>query len=154
MSKISASGLATGIAIAMLIGMGFAGRAEESVAQQRAALPVELSAKIPEGRCQIQYDSLPETHQPAHMECEHANWLARTWGGRVMEQNADGLHQIASYDGANDFTGVPIDALPRAGRCRAWIDSAPAHAQPAESDCRTARRIVAAEGGRVLFMPL
>lgn len=156
MSKLSASGLATGVAIAMLLGMGLLNieRPAASTMQARAPLPVEHSAAVPNGRCQIQYDTLAQSRQPPHMECEHADWLARTWGGRVMLQSAEGLSEIASYEGANDFTGVPEHALPRAGRCRAWIEGATIEAQPAESDCRTARRTAAAEGGRVLFMPL
>jgi len=154
MSRLSAPALATGIAIAMLLGMGLADRAPDTATQTRAPLPVEMSSRVPEGRCQIQYDALPEAHQPAHMECEHAHWLARNWGGRVMQQQAGALVEAASYDGANDFTGVPVSQLPRAGHCRAWLDGVTEGAQPAESDCRTARRIAAEHGGRVLFMPL
>src|SRR5688572_15460987 len=75
MSKLSASGLATGIAIAMLVGMSVAEAPTPSATFTRAPLPVEMS--IPAGRCVIQYDTLPETHRPAHMECEHADWRAR-----------------------------------------------------------------------------
>lgn len=154
MSRLSASGFATGIAIAMLVGMTVAEAPAPSATLTRAPLPVEISSSIPTGRCLIQYDTLPETHQPPHMECEHAEWLARDWGGRVMQQTADGLVEIASYDGENDFTGVPAASLPRAGYCRAWIEGVSAETQPAQSDCRTARRVAAEQGGRVLFMPL
>lgn len=154
MSKLSASGLATGIAIAMLVGMSVAEAPMPSATFTRAPLPVETSSAIPAGRCVIQYDTLPDTHQPPHMECEHAEWLARNWGGRVMQQTVEGLVETASYEGRNDFTGVPAEALPRAGHCRAWIDGVSTELQPVESDCRTARRIAEAEGGRVLFMPL
>jgi len=151
MSRLSASGLATGLAIAMLIGMSMA---DAPASLPRAPLPVETASVMPDGRCQIQYDTLPQTHQPAHMECEHAHWLARNWGGRVMEKIAGALVETASYQGNNDFSGVPVSALPRPGHCRAWRDGVDAAEQPAPSDCRTARRIAEREGGRVLFMPL
>lgn len=154
MSKLSAPALATSIALAMLLGMGVANAPQSAVTFTRAPLPVEASTAIPDGRCQIQYDTLPATHQPAHMECEHAHWLARAWGGRVMVKTDAGLVEAAFYDGRNDFSGVPAAALPRAGLCRAWIEGAHLDMQPAPSDCRTARRIAAREGGRVLFMPL
>ncbi len=154
MSKLSAPALATSIAIAMLVGMGMASTADSGATFTRAPLPVEASTAIPDGRCQIQYDALPEEKQPAHMECEHAHWLAADWGGRVMRKTHEGLVLDAAYDGENDFTGVPTEALPRAGYCRAWIDGASLEQQPAPSDCRIARRIAQRDGGRVLFMPL
>lgn len=154
MSKLSASGLATGIAIAMLVGMTVAEAPAPTATFTRAPLPVEASASMPNGRCQIQYDTLPEDRQPAHMECEHADWLARNWGGRVMQKTEAGMIELASYDGANDFTGVPAEALPRAGYCRVWIEGLSADVQPPQGDCRTARRVAAEQGGRVLFMPL
>ena len=153
MSKLSASGFATAIAIAMVVGMSVA-EAPSTATLTRAPLPVEAADTIPNGRCQIQYDTLPETHRPAHMECEHAHWLARNWGGRVMEKTEAGLIEAATYEGGNDFTGVPAEALPRAGYCRAWLDGVAPALQPAQTDCRTARRIAAEQGGRVLFMPL
>jgi hypothetical protein len=153
MSRLSASGFATAIAIALVVGMGVA-EAPSRATFTRAALPVEAADSIPNGRCQIQYESLPEARQPAHMECEHAHWLARVWGGRVMEKTETGLVEAAAYEGRNDFTGVPAEALPRAGYCRAWLDGASIDMQPAQTDCRTARRIAERDGGRVLFMPL
>ncbi len=69
-----------------------------------------------------------------------------------MEKTGAGMIERAVYEGPNDFTGVPSSHVPRAGWCRAWIEGAAE--QPEQSDCRTAERTAAAEGGRVLFMPL
>jgi hypothetical protein len=88
------------------------------------------------------------------MECEHAHWLAKSWGGRVMEQTGAGLVEAAAYEGRNDFAGVPVSELPRPGYCRAWLDDVAHDAQPVESDCRAARTMAAERGGRVIFMPL
>lgn len=153
MSRLVASGFATAIAIAMVAGAAIKPAAPNAEAAAPARIEAPLRA-VDLGQCQIQYDALPETHQPAAMECEHANWIAQRWGGRVMESTGAGMIERASYDGANDFTNVPTHALPRAGYCRAWIDGVDANAQPAESDCREARSLAASNGGRVIFMPL
>jgi hypothetical protein len=154
MAKVRASGLATAIALAMLGGSAVADMREQPAA---AAAHAAMSAPVDStrlGQCRLQYDTLPASAQPAPMECEHALWLARSWGGRVMEKTSEGPIELGSFVGRNDFTGVPASDLPRAGYCRAWLDGVAADQQPQDSDCRTARRIVAERGGRVLFMPL
>ena len=103
-----------------------------------------------QGECRLWYDALPVDRQAAAMDCEHARWLARTWGGRVISHDAE----LASYNGRNDFDGVPFSALPQRGYCRAWLDNVSATQQPAQSDCVVARRIVEHAHGRVLFMPI
>ncbi|MGQ0532292.1 MAG: hypothetical protein ACT4OF_06330 [Caulobacteraceae bacterium] len=156
MTKLAASGLATAFALVMLGGSAvrdFQQRTPESLAQTaQMSEPVD-STRL--GQCRIHYDALAEDRQPAAMECEHAHWVAQRWGGRVMEQTGEGLVERASYDGRNDFTGVPASAVPRAGWCRAWVDDGrPIETQPEQSDCRMAQRMADAEGGRVLYMPL
>lgn len=156
--KLSASGLATALALSLLAGTAGARLEQPSVIEPPAEVALQASpiAGVPadalpsRGKCRIWFDGVPLERQPAQMECEHAHWVAQRWGGRVIDRH----REYAAYKGRNDFTGVPASALPRPGYCRAWIDGAPPEQQPAESDCVAARRTAAAEGGRVLFMPL
>lgn len=157
MTKIAASGIATAFALVMLGGSAIATmRGEETAPPTEAASSDQAATegRVRLGQCSIQYDALPLDRQPGPMECEHANWLAQRWGGRVMERTGAGMVERARYNGRNDFTGVPSSALPRAGWCRAWIEGRDVKAQPDQSDCRTAERVASVEGGRVLFMPL
>lgn len=154
MSRLSASGFATALALAALLGTAIAEADHRAEAQSAHAAMVQVTQETPTGECRIRYDGLTEDRQPVAMECEHATWIARSWGGRVMRQTGQGLVEVANYNGRNDFTGVPSAELPRRGYCRAWIAGAPAAAQPAQSDCVVARRIAAERGGRVLYMPL
>lgn len=154
MTKLAASGIATAFALVMVGGSAIA---TLQVNRVEAANPTTIQTTAPSdpmriGLCRIEYDGLSADRQPAPMECEHAQWVAQRWGGRVMEKTGAGTVERAVYQGRNNFFGVPANDIPRAGYCRAWIEGAAE--QPAESDCRTAERTAAAEGGRVLFMPL
>lgn len=153
MTKIAATGLATAVAIALLGGSSL-GAMRQPSEPAALSMPAPRAPALEIGQCQIRYDALPDEKQPAAMECEHAEWIAQRWGGRVVEQTLEGLTERAAYEGRNDFSGVPANAVPRRGYCRAWIDGAPLDAQPEESDCRMARTIASARGGRVLFMPI
>ena len=154
MTKLVASATATAFALVMIGGSTLA---TVQVDRVEAAAPVSIQVATPAdamrlGQCRIEYSGLSADRQPAPMECEHAQWVAQRWGGRVMEKTGTGVVERAAYEGRNNFSGVPASDVPRAGYCRAWIEGA--DRQPAESDCRTAERIAAVEHGRVLFMPL
>ncbi len=153
MNTLRASGFATALAVLALGGVAIVTMQEAPA--QAAPAPVERELNAMQlGQCRIQYDALPEANQPAAMECEHAHWVAQRWGGRVLEQTGEGQVERATYNGRNDFTGVPVSALPRAGYCRAWINGVDDASQPAETDCRAARTEASERGGRVLHMPL
>lgn len=165
MNRVLSSALATSFALAIvLVGVATTAQTAPSAAEARPVVSVaSVESTVPgvpaealprEGQCRIWYDELSPGKQPAAMECEHAHWLARQWGGRVIATTAAGSVEQASYEGRNDFTGVPEAALPHRGYCRAWVDGLDVAAQPAESDCRTARTQASVRGGRVLFMPL
>lgn len=156
MTHVAASSLATALTLAMLGGSAVSAMRQESQAAARFQTavhePAEFEDRMRLGECRIRYDNLANDRQPAAMECEHAHWVAQRWGGVVLERTNAGLIERAVYQGRNNFAGVPTHNVPRAGWCRAWIDGATE--QPDESDCRTAERIAAAQGGHVLFMPL
>ena len=156
MTRLVASTFATAFAVLALGGSAIASMQSERA--EAAPGPVAVIETIPprfdEGKCRIHYDALPEESQPSQMECEHAEWLAQRWGGKVLERDASGVVERASYEGRNDFTGVPASALPRAGYCRAWLNDVAVEVQPRESDCRTAQRLANARNGRVIYMPL
>jgi hypothetical protein len=154
MTKLAASGIATAFALAMLGGSAIAtSQREQAQPTQPPAMQVSAPAdRMRLGQCRIEYEDLALDRQPAPMECEHAEWVAQRWGGRLLEKTSGGLTERGVFEGRNNFAGVPASDVPRAGYCRAWIDGA--QEQPAESDCRTAERTAAAQGGRVLFMPL
>lgn len=155
MTKLAASGFATALSLAMLAGSSLSLRQEQAVSSPN--VPIEEPAPhemLREGQCRVHYDALPLDRQPAAMECEHAHWIAQRWGGAVLEHTGVEIIQAAAYEGRNDFTGVPATHLPRRGYCRVWIDGVAPEAQPEESDCRVARTMAQARGGRVIFMPL
>lgn len=161
--KVASPFLATGFALSLVV-LGSVAPVETagparaptvqtlSIESGIAGVPADALPRA--GECKIWYDGLSPQKQPASMECDHAHWVARRWGGRVIANTGAGAVEQARYEGRNDFTGVPETALPRRGYCRAWLDGAAAEDQPPQTDCRTARREAAEGGGRVLFMPL
>jgi len=153
MNKVAAPGIATALAIALIGGVAGFGLTHPTADATQTPPPVMAPLDAAQvGQCRIRIAALPEANQPAPMECEHAAWIAQRWGGRVLEKTGEGYVERATYEGRNDFTGVPSNALPRPGYCRAWIADAGAAGE--DTDCRTARRIADAADGRVLYMPL
>lgn len=156
MTRLVASAFASALAVLALGGAGVAAvRSQPAEAAPQTTTAIERTVPhLDFGQCRIQYDALSVENQPMQMECEHAEWIAQRWGGRVLEHGESGVVERATYDGRNDFTGVPARELPRAGYCRAWLNDVAVNAQPEESDCRAARRLANALGGRVIYMPL
>lgn len=161
--KVASPFLATSFALSLVVLGSVAPAQTAAPARAPAVQVVSIESSIPgvpadalprAGECKIWYDGLSPQRQPASMECEHAHWVARRWGGRVIANTATGAVEQARYNGDNDFTGVPETALPHRGYCRAWLKNTADENQPAQADCRTARREAAEAGGRVLFMPL
>jgi hypothetical protein len=117
MTKLAASGIATAFALVMLGGSAIS---TLQAAPVEAASPTSFQTSAPVdrlrlGQCRIEYDALSADDQPAPMECEHAQWVAQRWGGRVVEKTGTGLVERAVYQGRNNFEGVPTAELPRAG---------------------------------------
>jgi hypothetical protein len=155
MTQLAASGLATAFALVMLGGSAVTAMQEKPQAHRLAAAEITQAVDGTRlGQCRIQYENLASDRQPAAMECEHAEWVAQRWGGRVIEKTGEGYVERAAFEGRNDFSAVPSSALPRPGYCRAWIEGRAEADQPLEGDCRTAERTAAQEDGRVLFIPL
>ena len=159
MKKFAASVLAACALMAIAGGVAGAGPRPQPIsptivgpahAVESKIAGVPLDALPRAGECRLWYDALPIDRQAAPMECEHAQWLARTWGGRVISHDAE----LAAYVGRNDFDGVPAADLPQRGFCRAWLDHVAPDQQPVQSDCLVARRIAEHAHGRVLFMPI
>ncbi|HVS01012.1 MAG TPA: hypothetical protein VMW27_30620 [Thermoanaerobaculia bacterium] len=67
----------------------------------------------------------------------------------------DKSKQSKQYDKAQSKDrgpqNIPPGHLPPPGRCRVWYDGRPPGQQPAVTDCATARREAARNGGRVIY---
>ena len=92
MTKLSASGIATAFALVMIGGSAISTQDQQATRARATSMQIsEPAGHMRLGQCRIEYDALAGDRQPAPMECEHAQWVAQRWGGRVMEKTSEGL---------------------------------------------------------------